>query len=1026
MIVKGNAMTDKASVSLCLVVVLLLLLVSTGCRHAADTVPPLEQFRVEQAGKDIMLENGLVRVVFDMKSGTYALHDLHDAAQSLEQCTAWIGGAPFARSAAEYSWFDYSVREGTQNGHTLCVRSTYSNRPGMLLTLTLYEDQPHLVLGGGVINTTPASIRVRNIMPLAGGTAFPGISRKKNMQFLNGDGGDAELAVTSNPGLRCVNNLMATFEDAGRRRTLIAGGLTTHHYVKYVNAGDGAWAQKARRCQITESLPDTAQLRLYINCGPEWRDGGAQGPRAALAMGRAFESREARKVADPWYSTVVWHRRALEFRLTGLDPEKHYQIGFSWWDYVRNERKAACTARGNGVEKELVAPRELPDYTESGKGPEEWRVTLPPQCYANGGMTLRFPSHNMTQNLSAFVCDLWLAEADADIFEEEAAVTSPPMHITAARRFEEDDGLALTLEADDPRGRLVETGETWIPDDRFYVDITTPDPFAALEQYANVVRQAQNTNPNPYTFPTVCGGHAMIPAPGGGQDSNTSAGLVRELESAAETGFLRYAPVAVRLAPGVHEVNNEQGWWDDARWRRFGHLREPYERMSKWGPAVLERGGIPLMYLQTGRISEDYAQAYPDHMLWNDEPALVRQVVRPDGRPRSFDYTDPGFSARVKAMYAYLRRSGVKGLMFDYPDTGWRPEGGFEDPITTATAAYRRIFELAKNGLGEESWIHERLLHVTPLMPMADLSIGLADSQRVWDGTDRSTPEMYAKCGLRWYKNRRLYHYEMDAKNLFKVLPENRDGLRQMLTMTYTVSGRLLLANSFSSMTQEQIDDMSRVFPMHTEALSARPLDLLAGGGLPNIYDFPITPDWHQLVFFNDDYKSEQPFAVLPGDPPADGGMGLAPAAAYHVFDFWNDRYAGLFAGNALLEQQLRPGEARMLAVHRTEVHPQVIATNRHIMQGYLDLNDVIWDSESGILSGRAETIAAEPCDIIIACNGYGIIEGEVGPGAVVEMLPVEKAPDLFRLRLLRMDPGDTEWRVRFQPSGAVAAGKPE
>ena len=47
---------------------------------------------------------------------------------------------------------------------------------------------------------------------------------------------------------------------------------------------------------------------------------------------------------------------------------------------------------------------------------------------------------------------------------------------------------------------------------------------------------------------------------------------------------------------------------------------------------------------------------------------------------------------------------GVRaGIKFDYPETGWRPEGGFEDRHATTAFAYREVFRLARrdgNGHG--------------------------------------------------------------------------------------------------------------------------------------------------------------------------------------------------------------------------------------------------------------------------------------------------------------------------------------
>lgn len=68
-------------------------------------------------------------------------------------------------------------------------------------------------------------------------------------------------------------------------------------------------------------------------------------------------------------------------------------------------------------------------------------------------------------------------------------------------------------------------------------------------------------------------------------------------------------------------------------------------------------------------------------------------------------------------------------------------------------------FKLASEGLGDEAYIHERNLKYG-----SDIALGYVASQRTWGDTDVITPEMVTRSGLRWYKNRVVVNYDMDAK----------------------------------------------------------------------------------------------------------------------------------------------------------------------------------------------------------------------------------------------------------------------
>ena len=312
--------------------------------------------------------------------------------------------------------------------------------------------------------------------------------------------------------------------------------------------------------------------------------------------------------------------------------------------------------------------------------------------------------------------------------------------------------------------------------------------------------------------------------------------------------------------------------------------------------------------------------------------------------------------------------------MVDYCDEFWMTEanrGGFDDGHMTATAFYRQFFRCVKDGLGPNSWLHERNVKA----PDNDLTLGLVDSQRTsWD-TDKISPELVSRSGLRWYKNRVVLGYDMDSKDLTSAWKikgwsgTDQDGRRMLLTMAYVGASRLLLANSFRTLSPEVLRDLERVFPYPTEPRSARPLDAFTCSGWPRVYDYAVTPEWHQVTLFNNALPTcEQILSVPLSGENADGALGLDPQSDYYAYDFWNDHFVGRIKGTASLRQTVRAGEARMLSLHKVESHPQVLSTNRHLMQGCLDLADVKWDGRR--LTGKAKVIGGEPFRIVLALNG--------------------------------------------------------
>jgi len=570
-------------------------------------------------------------------------------------------------------------------------------------------------------------------------------------------------------------------------------------------------------------------------------------------------------------------------------------------------------------------------------------------------------------------------------------------------------GGKIEMRAEDPVGRLVDPGETYISEDNFYLDVTQPDPFIALETYGLAMRTANNARPNTYDFPTLCGW--AVGALSGLGDINNSVALISELEMGQKAGITKYTRVAIRLEPDTYcyyDGNTEQGWWDDAHWSKYGHLVAPYETFAKWCAALHSRDGIPFTYFQVGLPSDDYAQAFPGHMLFNDISRL--HVKHPHHQPLvTYDYTDPDFQKHVLATWRRLKNDGMVGIKFDYPETGWRPEGGFENKYATTAFAYREVFRLCREGLGPEAFIHERNLGESG-RPMLDVTAGLVDMQRVWGDSNEFEPGMVSTCGLRWYKNRVVFNYYPDSKAVHNRTLKVRQSL---LTMVFLTSGRLELATSFRLFTPEILHDVSRIYPLYREPRSARPLDAFTGQADPRVYDLELTPEWHQVALFNPDTASAEPVSVALSGEHVAGAIGLDPVASYYVYEFWSDTLIGKFSGTAKIEKQLGPTHCAMLSIRKVQPNPQVLSTNRHVLQGWVDLANVKWDGTKHSLSGVARVVGGEPFKIVVAGNGS--IATKVTASGSWAKLNKHPADGLVQIILERPDNGEVSWQLSFE-----------
>ena len=465
----------------------------------------------------------------------------------------------------------------------------------------------------------------------------------------------------------------------------------------------------------------------------------------------------------------------------------------------------------------------------------------------------------------------------------------------------------------------------------------------------------------------------------------------------------------------------------------------PYLTTESWCSEIIKKGGLPLTYFQSGRRSEDFVKQFPQFMLYNDPYRLATGQVDKMKRLNTalggesseayfrqwwseedmncYDFTDLSFIGHMKNVYANLKKAGMRGIMFDYPEaTAWAFNGGFEDKYATTARAYRNMLKLAYDGLGEDSYIDERLIGRG-----SDVSLGLIASQRVWGDNDTFQPEMVSRCGLRWYKNRVVVSYDLDAKDPFKAKPTfNNDGLKTLMTMCYVVSARFLMARGFYQLSDEQLHIMSRTFPYHALPKSSRPIDAFTNGfQVPRIFDYEVNPEWHQLTLYNPSLDSlnqhTKNFEVNLGASLNEGGLGLLTDRNYYLYDFWNDNLIGKLKGKEVLNQKLRTGETRMISIHAEENHPQFISTNRHIMQGLVDMPVLpSWQESGNKLIGKSKVVGGEVYKVVIALNGYKpILSKAVNTNSKIESIKNE--PGLALLSISSEKNEEVEWSIVFK-----------
>jgi hypothetical protein len=205
------------------------------------------------------------------------------------------------------------------------------------------------------------------------------------------------------------------------------------------------------------------------------------------------------------------------------------------------------------------------------------------------------------------------------------------------------------------------------------------------------------------------------------------------------------------------------------------------------------------------------------------------------------------------------------------------------------------------------------------------------------------------------------------------------------------------------------------VDPSRSDAIG-RATEEMSGSG-PRTFDATQSLSTHYLyaVDISRPYENWMVLARTGGEPSlihvAD--LGLAPDREYVGFEFWTKSFLGP------LQNAFTPGPVdprfgvQAICLRPRSSHPQLVATNRHVSCGAMDVLNVTW-AESA-LNGTSDVVANDPYEIYLTePAGYVFTSARV-TGA--ELLANEMVGALRRLRVRSTAGGRVTWRAEYRGS---------
>ncbi|HFE63236.1 MAG TPA: hypothetical protein ENK14_02325, partial [Caldithrix sp.] len=185
--------------------------------------------------------------------------------------------------------------------------------------------------------------------------------------------------------------------------------------------------------------------------------------------------------------------------------------------------------------------------------------------------------------------------------------------------------------------------------------------------------------------------------------------------------------------------------------------------------------------------------------------------------------------------------------------------------------------------------------------------------------------------------------------------PLTLDMARAWATLQGLTGQALMASDRLVDLSPERVEIMKRVYP----AVNIRPLDLFPAIRYKKIWDLKINHlerNYDVVGCFNYDLNKTD-FVYLNWEE-----LGLPAEAKVHLFDFWNEEYLGCWEKGYFVH--LNPASVKVLTLLVAQDQPQLISTNRHITQGWVDLIQCKYDAKTNTYTGESQMVGNDTYEI--------------------------------------------------------------
>ncbi len=310
------------------------------------------------------------------------------------------------------------------------------------------------------------------------------------------------------------------------------------------------------------------------------------------------------------------------------------------------------------------------------------------------------------------------------------------------------------------------------------------------------------------------------------------------------------------------------------------------------------------------------------------------------------DITHPGAAKWFYNLFdTIVNNWGYEMIKIDFVAWSVLSAHHYYDTSNTPAQVYRKGAEMMRKAAGNNS-------HILECGP-GQVTCGLIDSMRIeydqYYGFAKDAWKQYfvgPSCSASASAKRYYFHSQTwinDADHICLDLVSNQQA-QSIATIIGLSGGNLMSGDRLTSLDATKLEILKKVFPAYGQ--NARPVNLF-DTDIQTAFAIKVKKEfseWTVAGFFNSDMANTS-LVKFPIER-----IGLQTGKTFLAYDFWNNRFVGEIKNE--IEISILPGSVTLFSLHEKTGNPQFISTDRHILQGAIEVENVSFNKETKIING--------------------------------------------------------------------------